>query len=141
MEEGYYPVFEQTHIQFGIGDNIAIVEQDEDLVCLRLFFSIEEDEYDLFLEASNMTMSDTYVVKPVILDDMSKLMFSCEFMCDNMRDFRRFFPRALSRLKEAVKTHKSEMKKLILASEVAAATLPATEETIAGSDIKRNRLS
>ena len=26
MEDGYYPSFEQTHIQFGIDDNIGVVE-------------------------------------------------------------------------------------------------------------------
>lgn len=132
MEDGYFPVFERTHIQFGIDDNIAVVEYDEDIVSVRLFFSIDEEAYDLFLEASNSMMLETYIIKPAILDDMKNIMFSCEFMCDSMRDFRRFFPRSIDRLKEALDVHKSKMKKLILASEVAAATIPATEESVAG---------
>ena len=132
MEDGYFPVFERTHIQFGIDDNIAVVEYDEDIVSVRLFFSIDEEAYDLFLEASNSMMIETYIIKPAILDDMKNIMFSCEFMCDSMRDFRRFFPRSIDRLKEALDVHKSKMKKLILASEVAAATIPATEESVAG---------
>jgi hypothetical protein len=132
MEDGYFPVFERTHIQFGIDDNIAVVEYDEDIVSVRLFFSIDEEAYDLFLEASNSMMLETYIIKPSILDDMKNIMFSCEFMCDSMRDFRRFFPRSIDRLKEALDVHKSKMKKLILASEVAAATIPATEESVAG---------
>lgn len=136
MEDRYYPVFEQTHIQFGIDDNIAVVEYEEDILSVRLFFSIEEDAYDLFLEASNSTMLETYAVKPAIMHDMTNIMFSCEFMCDSIRDFRRFFPRAIERLKEALATHKMEMKKLIIATEVTAATIPATDETIAGTSRK-----
>ncbi len=128
MEDGYYPVFEQTHIQFGLDDNIAVVEYEEGVLSVRLFFSIEEDAYDLFLEASNMTMIETYGVKPAILDDMENIMFSCEIFCDNSRDFRRFFPRACARLKEAIAIHKGEMKKMIIASEVANATVPARED-------------
>ena len=136
MEDGHYPVFEQTHIQFGLDDNIAVVEYEEDILSIRLFFSVDEDAYDLFLEASNMTMLGTYSIKPAVLDDMKNIMFSCEIFCDNVRDFRRFFPRACDRLKEALAVHKKEMKKLILASEVANATLPARDESITGSGRK-----
>lgn len=132
MEEGYYPVFEHTHIQFGLEDNIGIAEYEEGILSVRLFFSIDEDAYDLFLEASNMTMLETFCVKPAVLDDMKNIMFGCEIFCDNIRDFKRFFPRACSRLKEALMTHKSEMKKLILASEVANATIPAKEDSMTG---------
>ena len=132
MEEGYYPTFEHTHIQFGIDDNIGIVEYEEGILSVRLFFSIEEAAYELFLEASNLTMIETYAVKPAILDDMKNIMFSCEVMCDNLREFRKFFPRAITRLGEALIVHKGEMKKLVLASEVAAKTIPATEDPMAG---------
>ena len=54
MEDGYYPVFEQTHIQFGMDDNIAVVEYEEGILSVRLFFSIDEEAYDLFLEACNI---------------------------------------------------------------------------------------
>ena len=141
MEDGYCPSFEQTHIQFGIEDNIAVVEYEEDIVSVRLFFSIDEEAYDMFLEASNSTMLETYAVKPVLLDDMKNLMFSCEFMCDSMKDFRRFFPRAICRLKEALSVHKTEMKKEIMANEVAAATIPATDDSIAGIGIRHKILS
>ena len=141
MENGYYPVYEQTHIQFDIDDNIAVVEYNEDIVSVRLFFSIDEDSYDLFLEASNMMMLKTYVIKPVILDDMTNIMFSGEFICDNMRDFKRQFPRIVGRLKEALNVHKAEMKKLIIASEVVSATIPATDDYAAGIGIRHKVMS
>ena len=133
MEEGYYPTFEQTHIQFGMDDNIAVVEYEEGILAVRLFFTIDEDAYDLILEASNLTMLETYAVKSAILDDMKSLMFSCEIMCDNLREFRKLFPRAVSRLSEALTIHKAEVKKMILASEVASATIPATDGAMTGT--------
>ena len=136
MEDGYYPVYEQTHIQFGIEDNIAVVEYEEGILSVRLFFSIDEDMHDLFLEASNMTMLKTFIVKPAILDDMTNVMFSCELFCDNIRDFRRFFPRACDRVREALSAHKAEMKKFIMANEVANTALPARDETMTGSTRK-----
>lgn len=141
MEDGYYPVFEKTHIQFGLDDNIAVLEYDEDIVSVRLFFSIDEEAYEVFLEASNSTMIDTYAVKPAILNDMKNIMFSCEFMCDSIRDFKRFFPRAIDRLREALECHKAEMKKLFLASHMASATIPATDDSIAGIDKRHKILS
>lgn len=141
MEMGYYPEFEQTHIQFCLDDNIVIVEYDEGILRVRLFFSIEEEAYDLFLEASNMTMLETYAVKPAILDDMKNIMFSCEFPCDGVRDFRRFFPRATDLLMDALKVHKAQMKRLILATEVASATIPATEDSMAGTVTRHKVLS
>ena len=141
MEEGYYPDYEQKYIQFDIDDDTAVLEYDEDIISVRMFFTIDEEAYDMFLEASNSTMIETYAVKSAVLGNMTLLMFSCEFMCDNLKDFRRFFPRALNRIKEAVSAHKSEMKKLILASEVASATIPATDESMAGIDIRQKVLS
>ena len=87
MEEGYYPTFEQTHIQFGLDDNIAVVEYEEGVLSVRLFFSIEEEAYEIFLEASNMMMIETFAVKPVILEDMKNIMFSCEMRCDTRKVF------------------------------------------------------
>ena len=133
MEEGYYPVFESDHIQFALDDNIAVVEYEEDLLSVRLFFSIDKEAYDLFLEASNTTMLQTYAVKPSVLDDMKNIMFSCEVFCDNVRDLKRFLPRACSSLRIALDAHKAEMKKLIMASEVAKATLPANDDVLTGS--------
>ena len=128
MEDGYYPSFEENHIQFDLDGNTAVVTYDEDILAVRVFFSIDEEEYGMFLEASNLTMLETYAVKPAVLDDMSSLMFSCEVMCDNVRDFRRFFHRILKRLRNSMKTHKNEMRKLVIASEIAA-KIPASEET------------
>lgn len=136
MEDGYYPTFEKTHIQFGLDDNIAVVEYEERVASVRLFFSIEEDAYELFLEASNMTMIETFAVKPAILDDMKNIMFSCEMLCDNLREFRKFLPWAIERLKEALAVHKDEMKKLLLANEVAATTIPATDDFATGRSRK-----
>ena len=133
MEDGYYPTFENTHIQFGLDGNIAVVEYEEDVLAIKLFFTIDEEAYDLFLEASNMTMLETFCVKPAVLVDMTNLMFSCEMFCDNVRDLRRFLPRACDRLKGSLTAHKAEMKKLILASEVANSTLPAKDESMTGS--------
>ena len=133
MEDGYTPSFEDTHIQFDIDDNIGVVEYDEDILSVHLFFSIDEESYELFLEASNLTMLETYAVKAVVLEDMKTIMFSCETMCDNASEFRKFLPRAIDRLKESLCTHKSKMKKLVLATELLAKTVPATEDTVTGN--------
>ncbi len=115
MEEGYYPQYEKTHILFGIDDNTGVVQYQEDILTIRLFFTIDEEAYNLFLEASNATMVETFAVKPVILEDQLNIMFSCEIICDNLRDLRRFFPRGIERLREALEVHKTEMKKAISA--------------------------
>ena len=133
MEEGYYPTFEQTHIQFGLDDNIAVVEYEEGVLSVRLFFSIEEEAYEIFLEASNLMMIETFAVKPVILEDMKNIMFSCEMRCDNLREFRKNLPWAIEKLREGLNAHRSQMKKLILASELVSKTIPATDDPIAGS--------
>ena len=77
MEDGYYPTYEKTHILFNIDDNVAVLEFEEEILRNRIFFSIEEDEYDLFLEAANAAMLESSIVKPVIMDDMKNIMFSC----------------------------------------------------------------
>ena len=118
MEGGYYPIYEKTHIVFGLDDNLAVVEYEEGILSVRLFFGIEEDSYSLFLEASNSTMQKAFAVKPVVLDDMKNLMFSCEMLCGTVREFRKFFPRSLELLRRAMKLHRTEMKKLILAEEL-----------------------
>ena len=133
MEEGYYPTFEQTHIQFGLDDNIAVVEYEEGVLSVRLFFSIEEEAYEIFLEASKMMMIETFAVKPVILEDMKNIMFSCEMRCDTIKEFKKSLPWAIDKNQEALKVHKSEMKKLILAGELVSKTLPANEDFMAGS--------
>lgn len=138
MEDGYYPTFERTHIQFDLDDNIAVVEYEENILSIRLFFTIEEDINGLFLEASNAAMMETYMVKPVILDDMKNIMFSCEMMCDNVREFRKFFRRGVSLLTEALMMHKAEMKKLLLVEGVAGAAIPATDEIASMTGMSKN---
>ena len=130
MEEGYYPRYENTHILFRIEDNIAVVEYEEGILSVRIFFSIDEDGYDLFLEASNATMTESLLVKPAVLEDMQNIMFSCEFLCDTEKEFRKFFPKAIARIKEAIILHKGEMQKLILAEKISSATISAAEDTI-----------
>ena len=66
MEDGYYPSFEENHIQFDLDGNTAVVTYDEDILAVRVFFSIDEEEYGMFLEASNLTMLETYAVKPAV---------------------------------------------------------------------------
>ena len=85
MEEGYYPSYENTHILFNVEDNVAVLEYEEDILSIRIFFSIDEDAYDLFLEASNAAMFESYIVKPVIMDNMENIMFSCEILCDTAK--------------------------------------------------------
>ena len=96
MEEGYYPTFEKTHILFDLADNTAVVEYEEGVLSVRIFFSIDEEAYDLFLEASNAVMMDTFMVKPAVLDDMKNIMFSCEIPCDTAKEFRKFLQKDLS---------------------------------------------
>ena len=130
MEDGYYPKYENTHILFRIEDNIAVVEYEEGILSVRIFFSIDEDGYDLFLEASNATMTESLLVKPAVLEDMQNIMFSCEFLCDTEKEFKKFFPKAIARIKEAIMLHKGEMQKLILAEKISSATISAAEDTI-----------
>lgn len=129
MEDGYYPTFEKTHILFNIDDNVAVVEYEEGILSIRIFFSIDEDDYDLFLEASNATMLKTFLVKPVVMDNMKNIMFSCEMMCSTIKEFKKTFPRGIGYLKEAIVMHKSEMKQLILAHQISTATISANDDS------------
>ncbi len=141
MEGGYYPIYEKTHIVFGLDDNLAIVEYEEGILSVRLFFSIDEETYPMFLEAANETMMKAFVVKPVVLDDMKNLMFSCEILCDSVREFKKFFPRSIGLLRDALKLHRTEMKRLILAQELASKTIPATDDwTPAAGNMKSHKV-
>ncbi len=123
MEEGYYPQYEKTHILINIDDNIGVVQYQEDILSIRVFFTIEPEAYNLFLEASNSTMIETFAVKPAIMDDMKNIMFSCEIMCDSLRDLRKFFPRGIEKIRETLTVHKAEMKKIILADSLSSGTI------------------
>ena len=132
MEEGYNPDFQHSHIQFNLDGNIAVVDAEDGFVSLRIFFSIEKEDYELFLEASNQTMLKTYAIKPAVMDDMDDIVFSNEFFCDNLHDLKRFFPRAIETMKEALDTHKNEMRKLVMTKSALAKSIPATEEPVTG---------
>ncbi len=123
MEEGYYPKYEKTHILFEFDDNIGVVQYQEGILSIRVFFTIDEEAYHLFLEGSNSTMIETFAVKPAITDDMRNIMFSCEIMCDTVRDMRRFFPRGVERIREALVVHKAEMKKAIMNDSLTSGTI------------------
>lgn len=138
MEKGFYPTYEKTHILFASKGNAAVLEYEEDVLSIRLFFSIEKEQYDNFLEASNACMQRAFMVRPVILEDMKTIMFSCESICDTYKDFCRFFPRMLERLDEGLYIHKQEMKQVLITEEVVKAALPVTEEgfSVTGSTAK-----
>lgn len=110
MENGYEPTLEKTYILFSTQGNTGVMEYDEGIISLRLFFSIEEDEYSDFLEASNSCMQSVFMIRPVVLDDRKTLMFSCENICDTFRDFERFFPKMVETLQEGLTMHKYLMK-------------------------------
>lgn len=141
MEERYYPQYEKTHILFELDGNMAVLEYEECILSVRLFFSIDEEEYDNFLEASNGCMLRTFIVKPAILEDEKTIMFSCEHICENFKDFSRFFPRMISELKQGLKVHKAQMKEILLSQEVAKAALPAVEESFLEAGSGRKALS
>lgn len=143
MEEGYYPTYEKTHIIFAIDDNLAVLEYEEGIIVMRLFFAIDEDAYDLFLEASNETMFKTYMVKPVLLDDMDTIMFSFEVPCNSVKELRKLLKLGVEHLGKALEIHRQEMKKLILEEEMATAILPATDDSTstAGRKSKSKMLS
>ncbi len=143
MEEGYYPVYEKTHIVFGVDDNLAILEYEEGVLSVRIFFSIDQENYPLFLEAANETMLKAFSVKPAVLDDMQNLMFSCEILCDTVRELRKFLPRSIDLLRKALKQHKKEMKRLLLNEELATKKIPATDDfsSMAGNRKSHNLVS
>ena len=128
MEEGYYPRYDSSYIEFKIDDNSAVVEYEEGVLSIRVFFTVDEDDYDLLLEASNISMIETFMVKPALLRNMKSIMFSFEMMCDNIREFRKFFPRGIEHLQNTILTHREEAGKLAMAEKKSSATFVATEE-------------
>ena len=113
MEEGYLPRYEYTHIIFKFEDNSALLEYEEGTVCIRVFFGIDEETCDLFILGSNSVMAITKGVKMVVLENEDTIMFSAEFMCDNSREFRKFFPNALRNINHALDEHKKLMKVIL----------------------------
>lgn len=119
MEEGYYPTFENNHIMFVVEGTMAIVEYEEGILAIKLFFSIEEEDNNILLASSNATMMETYIIKPVVLEDYKSLMFSCEVFCETLRELKRFFPKGLLLLTEALNEHKSQTRQFMLAQSAA----------------------
>lgn len=114
MEQGYHPYYENTHIIFELDDNLAVVEYEGSILSVRLFFSIEEDMAQSIINVSNSVMTESVLVKPAVLDDKRNLMFSCETMCENIRQFKSFFPKTIGILKDTLYLHKKEMKIMIM---------------------------
>lgn len=141
MEDGYYPTFEKSHILFGLEDNIAVVEYEDGVLSIRVFFHIDKEARGLFLEASNEVMTETLMVKPAVLEDMKSIMFSFETLCLTVRDFRRFFPKGVRLLNDALAMHKLEMHRHILEEKVSSAALSAAEDTYMMSSKGRKPLS
>lgn len=139
MEDRLSPIYEDSHIIFGIEDNLAVVEYEEKILSVRLFFSIDAEARNLFLEASNSMMLTTDIVKAVVLDDRTNIMFSCEMMCDTVKEFKKFFPRAVEYIKEAVIEHKREMKRLIISPDILSGNIAGADE--AAPHNKRKPLS
>lgn len=129
MEQGYCPTYEQKYILFDIEDNTAVLEYYEGILSVRLFFTIDEDAYDMFLEASNAAMLESFLVKPIILDNKKNIMFSCDMMCDNVREFRKLLPRAIEYLLQGIVAHKEEMSRLMMADKISSTTISAAEDT------------
>lgn len=140
MEDGRGPIYEDSHILFDIDDNLAVVEYEGKILSVRLFFSIDTEACRLFIEASNSMMLTTDIVKAVILDDRTNIMFSCEMMCDTVKEFKKFFPRAVDYIKEAVIEHKREMKRLIISSDISSGNIAGADES-APHNTKRKPLS
>lgn len=133
MENGYYPSYEDEHILFELDGNMALIEQDEDILSLRMFFSIDEKDYENLMEASNSCMLKTYLVRPVLLDDMKNLMFACDVLCSTYRDFKKIFPRMTVLLNEALSIHKQEMKQILITEELIKAAMPVTDDSVTGT--------
>lgn len=113
MEDGFYPHLEKNHVLFNIDDNLATLEYEAGIMTVRIFFSIDEDSYEMFLKAGNATMTGTIGVKPVVLGERKILMFSSETMCDTLKEFRKFLPKSIELIRDAVTVHRHEMKSLL----------------------------
>ena len=140
MEEGYHPSYETSHIIFELGDNLAVVEYENSILSVRLFFTIEEEMAQTIINVSNSVMTESQMVKPTVLDDMKNLMFSCETMCENIRQFRSFFPKAIELLDEALSIHRKEMKIMILHKSVLNQDLDSHEQKNDSPDQLRKTL-
>ena len=140
MENGYDPVYEDNYISFNIDDNTSVLEFEEDILSVRTFFTIEEEEYDLFLEASNGAMMKSRLLRAAIMDDMTSIMFSCETLCKSMNDFKRFFPRLVTLAKDGLMTHKKEMRDLLQITNILTKKMPVSEDSFSETGKSRSKL-
>jgi hypothetical protein len=114
MEERYYPKYEKTHLLFYIDGNMTLLEYENDILVMRVFFSINEDDFYLFMEVSDTVMLNTHTVKALVTHDRKSIMFCCETMCDNRKSLRKFLPAMISNLKDAMNQHREQMRMQIL---------------------------
>ena len=114
MEEGYYPKYEKTQLLFYIDGNMTLLEYENDILVMRVFFSINEDDFNLFMEVSDTVMLNTHTVKALVTHDRKSIMFCCETMCDNRKSLRKFLPAMISNLKDAMNRHREQMRMQIL---------------------------
>ena len=114
MEEGYYPKYEKTQLLFYIDGNITLLEYENDILVMRVFFSINEDDFNLFMEVSDTVMLNTHTVKALVTHNKKSIMFCCETMCDNRKSLRKFLPAMISNLKAAMNQHREQMRMQIL---------------------------
>jgi hypothetical protein len=140
MENGYSPNFEDGYILFDIDDNTSVLEYENGVLTLRTFFTIDKEGYEMFLEASNFAMIKSFMIKPVIMEDMNSIMFSCETFCQTMGDFKRFFPLMIEYLRKGMTVHKTEMRELLKAVEMLSYKKPAADEQIVETGIARGKL-
>lgn len=130
MENGYEPSYEDGYILFEIDDDTSVLEYDNGILSVRTFFSIDEEGYDMFLEASNLAMIKSFMIRPVVMEDMKSIMFSCETLCESMSEFRRYLPRLIEFSRKGLAAHKNEMKQLIRATEMLMTKKPDSDEII-----------
>ncbi len=140
MENGYYPTFEDGYILFDIEDNTSVLEYENDVLMLRTYFTIDNEDYEMFLEASNFAMIKSCMIKPVIMEDMNSIMFSCETFCQTMGDFKRFFPLMLEGLRKGMSIHKDQMRELLKAVEMLSYKMPAADEQVVEAGLSRRKL-
>ena len=140
MENGYAPAYESGCILFDVNDNTSILEYENGILTLRTFFTIDEDGYDIFLEASNSAMVKSYMVKPVIMEDMKSIMFSCETFCSGLQDFKRFFPKMIEYSVKGLQVHKNEMRMLLEATDMLGQQMPAIDEQVIETGMTRGKL-
>ena len=128
MENGYEPRCEDGYILFEIDDNTSVLELEDGILSVRTFFSIDEDGYEMFLEASNLSMIKSLMIRAVVLQDRKSIMFSCETFCDSMNGFKRALPKLVDLSRKGLEAHRNEMMELIQVTEMLSAKKPASDD-------------